>query len=324
MTDITELAQRTDSLMDNALETAKQLRELSESSVAEAIFESIVENENGKEIQFERPIYDLAYAAFLQLERLVEALEKSEKTSEARREAIDITHERATRERDRANAAEEALATAQAQSSKWLEAYHKAVSIGARYEERIAELEASHTKLRESMAAIHNTIRLDGAGTSLATILNAAKRAYEESASAAGIKLDVQPAQPCKHSMFWDASGVKRCSKCDMPEHENIHYADAAEMEITVLRQRIAELESFRTAYMEWSDKTDWVRTDRRFDVVKPLGKHIADVLKAYIEHLESPTFTFEVTAEPFTCPRCGTTTTHPEGWHYCHKREDE
>lgn len=77
-TDITELAQRTDLLMDNALETAKQLRELSESSVAEAIFESIVENENGKEIQFERPISDLVYAAFLQLERLVEALELKE------------------------------------------------------------------------------------------------------------------------------------------------------------------------------------------------------------------------------------------------------
>ncbi|EPK1677263.1 TPA: hypothetical protein QFT02_002648 [Raoultella ornithinolytica] len=42
------------------------------------------------------------------------------------------------------------------------------------------------------------------------------------------------------------------------------------------------------------------------------------------ISELESPTFTFEVTAEPFTCPRCGTTTTHPEGWHYCHKREAE
>ncbi|MFT3099152.1 hypothetical protein ACMWGI_28290 [Klebsiella pneumoniae] len=34
------------------------------------------------------------------------------------------------------------LEKAQAQSSKWLEAYHKAVSIGARYEERIAELES--------------------------------------------------------------------------------------------------------------------------------------------------------------------------------------
>ncbi|HCM7954751.1 TPA: hypothetical protein N3490_005409 [Klebsiella pneumoniae] len=78
---------------------------------------------------------------------LVEALEKSEKTSEARREAIGITHKRAARERDRANAAEEALEKAQAQSSKWLEAYHKAVSIGARYEERIAELESRTVKL---------------------------------------------------------------------------------------------------------------------------------------------------------------------------------
>ncbi|HHT5525180.1 TPA: hypothetical protein ACTY4H_005194, partial [Klebsiella pneumoniae] len=33
------------------------------------------------------------------------------------------------------------------QSSKWLEAYHKAVSIGARYEERIAELESRTVKL---------------------------------------------------------------------------------------------------------------------------------------------------------------------------------
>lgn len=41
----------------------------------------------------------------------------------------------------------------QAQSSKWLEAFHKAVSVGARYEERIAELEAkldSADKLQDS------------------------------------------------------------------------------------------------------------------------------------------------------------------------------
>lgn len=56
--------------------------------------------------------------------------------------------------------------------------------------------------------------------------------------------LDAQPAQPCEHSMFWDASGVRRCSKCDIPEHANVHYADAAEMEIAALSQRIAELES--------------------------------------------------------------------------------
>ncbi|HBW6841818.1 MULTISPECIES: hypothetical protein [Klebsiella pneumoniae complex] len=155
-----------------------------------------------------------------------------------------------------------------------------------------------------------------------------------------------QRAQPCEHSMFWDASGVKRCSKCDSAELESSDIAPgilrctecsfvqtkniisvtadtittvesesepcpngcgqlqpvtwkalAIQLMFTTKqgvsdflesKKRIAELESFRTAYMEWSDKTDWVNTDRRFGVVKPLGKHRADVLKAYIEHLES------------------------------------
>lgn len=54
---------------------------------------------------------------------------------------------------------------------------------------RIAELSASHSKLRDTMAGIHNTIRMDGGYTPLAAILNAAKRAYEESASTAGIRI---------------------------------------------------------------------------------------------------------------------------------------
>ncbi|MDU2939980.1 MAG: hypothetical protein E7B59_12530 [Enterobacteriaceae bacterium] len=53
------------------------------------------------------------------------------------------------------------------------------------------------------------------------------------------------------------------------------------------LAAEIAELEQYRTAYLEWSNKTDWVQGDKRFDVVKPLGKHRADVLREYIEHLE-------------------------------------
>ncbi|MDG4539495.1 hypothetical protein [Klebsiella aerogenes] len=44
----------------------------------------------------------------------------------------------------------EALEKARAQSSKWLEAYHKAVLVGARYEERIAELEESHAQVIQS------------------------------------------------------------------------------------------------------------------------------------------------------------------------------
>ncbi|WOR27080.1 hypothetical protein R2X23_10555 [Citrobacter braakii] len=54
-------------------------------------------------------------------------------------------------------------------------------------EKRIDEISASHSKLRDTIATIHNTIRMDGGYTPLAAILNAAKRAYDESASAAGI-----------------------------------------------------------------------------------------------------------------------------------------
>lgn len=53
-------------------------------------------------------------------------------------------------------------------------------------DKQIAELEASHGKLREAMSGIHNTISGEGAYTPLAAILNASKRAYEESAAAAG------------------------------------------------------------------------------------------------------------------------------------------
>ncbi|MEQ4972206.1 hypothetical protein [Klebsiella pneumoniae] len=82
---------------------------------------------------------------------------------------------------------------------------------------------------------------------------------------------------------------LARTKAAEWEEKAAINYAER-----TAMIQHIAELESFRTAYMEWSDKTDWVRDDRRFDVVKPLGKHLADVLKAYIEHLEPRTVTVD------------------------------
>ncbi|EGT5653488.1 ead/Ea22-like family protein [Cronobacter sakazakii] len=57
-------------------------------------------------------------------------------------------------------------------------------------EKRVAEIEASHKNLREALAAIHNTIRLDGLNAPLAAIMSSAKRAHEESATAAGINLE--------------------------------------------------------------------------------------------------------------------------------------
>ncbi|MDS7852707.1 hypothetical protein PTQ50_08115 [Klebsiella michiganensis] len=53
------------------------------------------------------------------------------------------------------------------------------------------------------------------------------------------------------------------------------------------------------------------------FQMAQKLGDEL-DVAEKHAAELESRT----VAAESFTCPRCGRTTTHPEGWHYCHKRE--
>ena len=33
-------------------------------------------------------------------------------------------------------------------------------------------------------------------------------------------ELEDRTAQPCQHSMFWDASGIRRCSKCDKAQLE--------------------------------------------------------------------------------------------------------
>ncbi|HAT1665473.1 TPA: hypothetical protein I8Y34_004758 [Raoultella ornithinolytica] len=79
-----------------------------------------------------------------------------------------------------------------------------------------------------------------------------------------------------------ELEGLLEVSQEDLSDTE-----DAMHLWAERARKAESEVESFRTAYMEWSDKTDWVNTDRRFGVVKPLGKHRADVLKAFIEHLE-------------------------------------
>ena len=49
-----------------------------------------------------------------------------------------------------------------------------------------------------------------------------------------------------------------------------------------------AALARMALAFYEWHDKTAWVQTDKRFDVLTPWGRHRADVLKEYIEHLEN------------------------------------
>lgn len=79
------------------------------------------------------------------------------------------------------------LATKEEQRANWFQMAQKLGEDLDAAEKRIAELQSSHSKLRDTLATIHNTIRLDGSYTPLAAILNAARRAYEESATAAGI-----------------------------------------------------------------------------------------------------------------------------------------
>ncbi|MDM3097193.1 hypothetical protein [Citrobacter sp. Cf140] len=49
-----------------------------------------------------------------------------------------------------------------------------------------ADLATSHAELRSTMAAIYNSIK-EGGGLNAAAIMNAAKRAYDDSANIAGI-----------------------------------------------------------------------------------------------------------------------------------------
>lgn len=114
MTDMTELAQSHELLIANGQQTADLLRHLADNEIDSDYFAVVSECESyGKETDAELSITEFALRAAGYVDALVEALEKSEKTSEARRGAIDRTHNMFVRERDRANAAEEALEKAQ-------------------------------------------------------------------------------------------------------------------------------------------------------------------------------------------------------------------
>lgn len=93
------------------------------------------------------------------------------------------------------------------------------------------------------------------------------------------------------------AETIELVEALELKEEQRANWFQMAQKlgeDLDAAEKRIAELEPFHTAYMEWSDKTAWVQTDKRFDVLKPWGKHRADVLKEYIQHLESRTVTMK------------------------------
>ncbi|HDH7788794.1 TPA: ead/Ea22-like family protein [Raoultella ornithinolytica] len=130
--------------------------------------QSIWREEDAKYIALANPANILA---------LVEALEKAQQHI-ARQEQILLNQDESLSIR------RGELEKAQAQSSKWLEAYHKAVSIGARYEERIAELESRTTKLPP---------RVDSSNVPFAAhAWNCCIDEVEKRLTAAGIKVEAE------------------------------------------------------------------------------------------------------------------------------------
>ncbi len=156
----------TDLLIENGILVADTLRNLADNEIDSDYFAICHTNENGTEIECELAITDYARQAAGTVDELVKALEAAEK---------------------RIGELEDLLFS---EIRLWTQRYDAANGRRGAAEKRVAELEASHSKLRESMAAIHNTIRRDGAHTSLAVILNAAKRAHDESAAATGIRIN--------------------------------------------------------------------------------------------------------------------------------------
>lgn len=129
------------------------------------------------------------------------------------------------------------------------------------------------------------------------------------------------------NSTSWDAlykkleAAEKRTAELERANAAHDDHINQQQDRIDVLEKRNAELgkyagemERYCIAYMEWSNKTDWVQGDKRFDVVKPLGKPRADVLREYVNHLESRTVTVKL-YDDFQLCHYGTTEDYAKGY---------
>lgn len=101
MTDINELTAKlkaAEELQLNAREVSNQLRHLADNEIDSDSFAVVTENYNGREVEFERPITDLAIDAACVVDALTEALEAAEKQRDSWRRLAEQNI--AERERD--------------------------------------------------------------------------------------------------------------------------------------------------------------------------------------------------------------------------------
>lgn len=136
MTDIAKLKAAADLLM-NATEISNQLRHLADNETDSDSFAVVIENYNGRETEFERPITDLAIDAAVLIDELIAALEAERKlNAELERSELQLIAER-----DNAEAAlADMYRAATGEAPEWSNWFGFSDAVDA-VEGRIAELE---------------------------------------------------------------------------------------------------------------------------------------------------------------------------------------
>ncbi|EBR4099571.1 ead/Ea22-like family protein [Salmonella enterica] len=152
------------------------------------------------------------------------------------------------REKDAIEAVALALRDDMRQAREQLEAAEKRIADGSK---RIAELEKGHQEAAKQINSWRRLAKQNIAerGKDISELEAARQRIAEQSAIVAAAEKLVR----CK-GRYHSELNYRALAKLfgvvtpDLPplEHENVHYADAAEVEITALRQRIAELEAWK------------------------------------------------------------------------------
>lgn len=107
---------------------------------------------------------------------------------------------------------------------------------------------------------------------------------------AGGVKWQYMRATQHSKAYITDETGstVINCTDGDVPAKCVGFLTSANPATVLALLDELETLHPFHTAFTEWHDKTEWVQTDKRFEEIKPWGKHRSDVLREFIEHLES------------------------------------
>lgn len=159
---------------------------------------------------------------------------------------------------------------AEKRNAEQREYYEGVIADGSK---RIAELENGHQEAAKQINSWRRLAKQNIAerGKDISELEAARQRIAEQSAIVAAAEKLVR----CK-GRYHSELNYRALAKLfgvvtpDLPplEHENVHYADAAEVEITALRQRIAELEAREVTLPDRKSEIFWPGDAAEFDIL--------------------------------------------------------